>query len=172
MAHRAPLLIEQYSPAWPMTFERERERLLAQLPAGFVLEHIGSTSVPGLAAKSIIDMMLGGPDLAAVDQVVPRLQSLGYDYRPEHEVAFPQRRFLALPLSRPRHFHLHAVQTGAAFWNEHLAFRDRLRADAELADAYAALKRELARQYGDDREGYTLAKSDFIRVALMGKTHR
>ena len=168
MAHRAPIVISPYSDAWPRCFAKERDRLLAALPEGFEIEHVGSTSVPGLAAKPIIDMLLGAASLDAIDAVIPVLGSLGYDYRPEHEATFPQRRFLAAPLVRPRRFHLHGVVQGGAFWRDHIAFRDRLRGSAALAAEYAALKRRLARACGDDRGGYTHAKSAFILGVLSG----
>jgi GrpB-like predicted nucleotidyltransferase (UPF0157 family) len=169
MAHRAPVVIANHDERWPGLFAAERARLLGALPAGFEIEHVGSTSVPGLAAKPIVDMLLGGADLAAVDRVLPLLAQLGYDYRPEHEAVLPQRRYLGYPLTRPRQFHLHGVQQGGAFWREHLCFRDRLRAHPTLAAAYAALKRSLAQRFGEDREGYTAAKTGFIQRVLAGQ---
>ena len=168
MAHRAPLIIADYSDDWPRQFAAERNRLLAALPTGFDVEHVGSTAVPDLAAKPIIDLMLGAASLSDIEQVLPLLQGLGYDYRPEHEVALPERRFLAWPMTRPRQFHLHAVEIGSPFWHDHLRFRDRLRADPELAQHYAQLKRALAKRHGDDRAAYTEVKSGFIRDVLAG----
>ncbi|MDO5506612.1 MAG: GrpB family protein [Pseudoxanthomonas suwonensis] len=165
-AHRAPLVVQPWSEAWPRMFEQERERLLAALPAGFVIEHVGSTAVPELAAKPIVDMLLGASRLEAVDAVLPVLAGLGYDYRPEHEDAFPDRRFLAWPMTRPRRFHLHGVRIGGEFWQSHLAFRDRLRADTGLAGEYGTLKQRLVQAFGDDRAGYTAAKSPFIQQVL------
>lgn len=167
MAHRAPVIIEKYNPGWPSIFRREQDALRAVLPQHFVIEHIGSTAVPGLAAKPIIDMMLGAHSLLEIDAVIPELKELGYEYLPQNEIDFPQRRFLAKPVVRPRHFHLHCVAMDDLFWNERLVFRDLLRADAELASDYAALKMELAKVFGDDRAGYTHAKSNFVRKAVQ-----
>lgn len=162
MAHRAPVILVPYTPSWRERFHEERRILAEVLPQHFVIEHIGSTAVVGLAAKPIIDIMIGANSLAEIEQVIPALERLGYEYLPQNEAAIPERRFLAKPIVRPRHFHLHCVVLGGKFWREHLAFRDRLRADPALAQEYEALKLRLAQQFGDDRAGYTDAKSDFI----------
>lgn len=167
MAHRAPVEIVPYSPSWAACFAAERGRLAAAFPpAVFRIEHIGSTAVPGLGAKPIIDVLVGGPTLAAVDACIPAMASLGYQYMPEHETTLPQRRFFAWPATRPRQFHVHAVATDSPFFAEHMRFRDALRADARLAAEYHALKVALAARFGDDRDGYTDAKGDFIAHVL------
>ncbi len=169
MAHRAPIIIMPYDHRWPRLFAEEREHLKAVFPTSlFTLEHVGSTSVTGLAAKPIIDMMLGAPSLREIEVQIEQLIDLGYQYIPYHEQTFPQRRFFAKPVERPRHFHLHSVVIGKTFWREHIAFRDALRSSQKLADEYERLKRALATSFGDDREGYTHAKSDFIRWVING----
>ncbi len=85
---------------------------------------------------------------------------------PEHEAVLPQRRFFAKPVIRPRLFHVHAVAMDNPFFVEHLRFRDALRADPRLAVEYFSLKVELAARFGDDREGYTDAKSSFIQSVV------
>lgn len=174
MNHRAPVVIESYDPDWPAAFEAERGRLLAVLgdPA-FRIEHVGSTSVPGLGAKPIIDMLLGGPSLEAVEARIPDLCACGYDYIPEHEAVLPQRRYLAWPRTRPRRFHLHGVVRGGDFWVDHLLFRDALRASPDRAAAYLALKHELAGRFQDDRESYTEGKTAFItEVVALARAGR
>ena len=166
MAHRAPIIIVPYRSEWPQMFADEQERLTLQLPAKIKLEHIGSTSVVGLEAKPIVDIMLGAQSLVEVEALLPTLEALGYEYLPETEQQLPMRRFLAFPNTRPRAIHLHAVALDSDFWREHVAFRDALRKDAHLARAYGALKRQLACKYGDDRAGYTEAKSAFIYEVL------
>ena len=166
MAHRAPLIITSYNPSWPTMFREEQRLLMSVLPEHFEVEHIGSTAVPGLSAKPILDVMIGAPSLPAIDAVIPALEELGYEYLPQNEATIPDRRFLAKPLVRPRHFHVHAVALDGRFWREHLLFRDLLRADAVLASEYDALKRSLAERFGDDRAGYTEAKSSFILSAI------
>lgn len=168
MAHRAPVVIAPYDDQWPVRFHEESKALASVLPRHFVLEHMGSTAVPGMPAKPIIDMLLGAGSLADIERVIPALERLGYEYIARHEAGIPERRFLAKPVVRPRGFHLHGVVMGGTIWNEQLRFRDLLRADAALAARYAGLKRHLARVFGDDRAGYTDAKRDFIHAALRG----
>lgn len=168
MKHRAPVVIAPHSEQWRGQFREERRLLLSVLPAHFRLEHIGSTSVPGMPAKPIIDMMLGARSLSEIQTCIPELGRLGYEYMPQHELELPERRFFAKPLVRPRHFHLHAVVAESSFWCEHLKFRDLLREDRTLADDYAKLKYRLAQAFGDERDGYTNAKTAFIHKAIHG----
>ncbi len=164
-----PVVIAPYDPAWPERFERERAGLLALFEPGTArVEHVGSTAVPGLGAKPIIDMLLGVERIEAVEARIPRLEARGYAYLAEHEAALPERRFFARPRVPPRAFHLHAVELSTPFWERHLRFRDALRARPELAHEYEALKTDLARRLGADRDRYTEAKTAFIEAALAG----
>ena len=166
MAHRAPVVVAPYSDEWPQLFEAEREALMESFEAKCSIEHIGSTAVPGLAAKPIIDMMLGIVALADLGASMNDMRDRGYAYLPEAECAVPDRRFFAKPVTRPRQFHLHVVAVDGAFWKRHLAFRDALRGDRDLARSYASLKGHLAARFGDDREGYTNAKGPFIQAVV------
>lgn len=169
MTHPGPIEIVPYSALWPQWFTAERGVLASVFSSPDIqIEHIGSTAVPGLSAKPIVDILLGAPSLAAIEARIPALVALDYQYMPEHEAVLPQRRFLAKPQLRPRRFHVHAVERGSEFWSAHLAFRDALRSDSELASAYERLKRDLAVQFGFDRAGYTEAKSAFIQAVLVG----
>ncbi|APV50034.1 hypothetical protein BWI17_10270 [Betaproteobacteria bacterium GR16-43] len=157
-----PVVIEPYREAWPAAFEQERTRLAAAFaPVDVSIEHIGSTAVPGLGAKPIVDILVGAGSLPAIESRIPALQAMGYRYFPEHEAALPMRRYLDRD-----GFHVHAVEQGSAFWNDHLAFRDALRADARLRDEYHLLKRRLAAKFGADRAGYTDAKAAYIRTLV------
>ena len=163
----AALVIAHYSPEWPREFERERAaiaRLLAPLPMH--IEHIGSTSVPGMPAKPIIDIMLGVPSLADIEARIELVEQLGYTHLPEMRELMPDNRFFAKPVSMPRHFHLHAVEYDGEFWRDHIAFRDMLRADNELARDYAALKNRLADEFAFQPKRYTDAKGPFINAAV------
>jgi GrpB-like predicted nucleotidyltransferase (UPF0157 family) len=169
MTHRAEIVLVPYSSAWPILFEEERRRLLQIFFGERVkIEHVGSTSVPGLGAKPIIDILLGAENLSVIEAKIERLEAAGYEYRPEHEVTLPERRFFAKPKKRPRTFHVHAVQIGGRFWADHIWFRDALRRSPGLARRYFELKTELARRYVHDRESYTEAKGPFIRSVLEG----
>ena len=167
MTDRGEVQVVPYSPEWPRRFEAERAVLATVFaPGEFRIEHIGSTAVPGLSAKPIVDVLVGAATLADIEARVPAMAAQGYQYVPELEAVLPQRRFLAKPKVRPRQFHVHAVELGSRFWAEHLQFRDALRADPDLAAEYAALKLKLAARFGDDRKGYTDAKDPFIRSVL------
>jgi GrpB-like predicted nucleotidyltransferase (UPF0157 family) len=162
------LVIAPYSPEWPREFDRERSALEAALaPLVVRIEHIGSTSVPGMSAKPIIDIMVGAPSLADIEQRAPSIQQLGYEHLPEMRELMPDNRFFAKPSSLPRRFHLHAVEYEGEFWRDHIAFRDALRADAKLAADYLALKSDLAAQFKLQPKRYTDAKGPFINAAVQ-----
>lgn len=159
-----------YSPLWPAVFDIEKSRLVDIFGADAVLiEHVGSTAVPGLGAKPIIDILLGAPTLAIVERHIPELIESGYRYVPEFERAIPQRRYFVKVHGQPGHFNLHAVVYDTPFWKDHIAFRDILREDPGLAERYWRLKNALAARFRKDREAYSDAKSEFIRNALARK---
>lgn len=158
-----------YSPDWPQQFQVLRAELLSVLPTCFV-EHIGSTAVPGLCAKPIIDLLVGADSLKTIEDHIPAIVQLGYVYKPEHESVLPERRYFSRSIldgdGSFHGVHVHAVVHGESFWQRHIAFRDALRADTTLAHAYATLKRALATEHADDREAYTDAKAPFIEAVL------
>lgn len=155
----APVEIVAYNPAWPALYATERERLMPLL-AGAEIHHFGSTAVPGLAAKAVIDMIVLVGDL---DAPVPALVSnAGYEFPVAFNATLTHRRFLCYPTASFRTHHLHLVDRREEL-KRRLRFRDRLRGDRALAQEYATLKRALAERHRDDREAYTEAKADFIR---------
>ena len=132
-----------------------------------MVEHIGSTSVPGLAAKPVIDVLLGASSLADVEAKIKPLSEKGYSYISKYERKLPMRRyFVKKPLSASLPIHLHAVELGCSLWQEHLAFRDTLRADPAVLSQYEALKLRLAQEFSDDKSAYTAAKEPFIQSIL------
>ena len=154
-----------YDPAWPRLFDEEARRLREALGAGLAaLEHIGSTAVPGLAAKPILDIAAAVADLSGLPALVAALEAAGYAYKGEY--GLPGRHFFTL--GDPARVHLHVVVQGSGHWSSWIALRDRLRADPDLRARYAALKAGLAAQHARDRDAYTAAKSGFIREALEG----
>lgn len=159
-----PVVIADYDPAWPDQYESLHAAIALMLGKLAVsIEHIGSTSVPGLAAKPTIDILVGVETLDKADLCVPLLVSLGYTYAPGLEDEMPFRRYFSMAGSGNQPgVHIHLVETSHRFYQRHLDFRDYLRAHAEAAAEYGALKRRLAEQYGDDRGGYTDAKTAFI----------
>ena len=150
--------------SWPAKFAAEAARLRAALPAGLIrsIDHIGSTAVPGLAAKPIIDIMLELTDFASVGETVPVLEALGYAFWGDNPD--PHHRFFVLgmpPFGTGRTHHVHIYEL-AATRERHLRFRDLLRTDPQAVVAYAALKHRLAAAHRSDREAYTRAKAAFI----------
>lgn len=159
-----PVVIVDYEPGWPRAFDEEKARLLAAIGPHIVgVEHVGSTAVPGLAAKPIIDILIGLRRLSDAVFCIPPLESMGYEYLPQREMETPERKFLAKPRTKPRSHHIHMVEVGSDFWERHLLFRDHLRANPDAAAEYEALKRDLAAKFGEDRDAYTEGKTEFIR---------
>ena len=158
--------IADYDPAWPAAFERERD-LIADALADLALaiEHVGSTAVPGLGAKPIIDITVGVHRLGEGEKCVRPMESLGYEHR--GEAGIPGRLYFSKPTTRPRTHQLHIVEYGGDFWQRHILFRDYLREHPEAAREYCELKVRLAARFGDDRIAYTEAKSEFIESALI-----
>jgi GrpB-like predicted nucleotidyltransferase (UPF0157 family) len=160
--------VVDYDPAWPATFRAESARLATFFPTGCIrrIEHIGSTAVPGLAAKPVIDILVGVDDLDFVDRVVaPLMEAAGYDYflRPAFGDQGPRYPwFVGRNQSGGRISHIHVVSIDDASHWDRVLFRDYLRAHPDTAREYEALKRGLAAEHSDDRESYTLAKGAFI----------
>ena len=163
-----PIVIADYDGRWPEMYEGERARILDAV--GHVIlavEHIGSTAVPGLGAKPIIDMMAGVRDMADSLTCIGPLRHLGYEYHYWPE--YPERCvFLDGPMGAGPH-HLHMTEIESDFWREKLLFRDYLRKHADVAQEYFRLKTEWAAKYGADREkyeDYTEAKTAFIQGVI------
>jgi GrpB-like predicted nucleotidyltransferase (UPF0157 family) len=155
-----------YDHRWPTAFERESHLIALALAPWLVgpIAHIGSTAVPGLAAKPVIDIMAPVESLAASLSAIAAAQHLGYvhfPYKPE------LMHWFCKPSPAVRTHHLHLVPVGSALWQDRLAFRDALRADPNLRAEYHVLKLRLASQHRHDREAYTEAKSPFVAKVLQ-----
>lgn len=160
-------IIAPSSPEWPQLFLTLRDELRAAFASTPVeIEHIGSTSVPGLAAKPVIDILVGAASLADIESRIPALIAAGFTYRPEHEDALPMRRYFTKTQPGSLRVHVHAVERSGQLWRDHLAFRDALRSDDALRDRYQALKLELAQRFAHDKVAYTDAKGPFIRKTI------
>ena len=161
-AHRSP----ERTIALIRKYEAEKARILAAIGRWLVaIEHVGSTAVPGLGAKPIIDITAAIRSLSDTPQCVEPLRAIGYEYVPEFEADLPERRYFRKGPPED-HYHLHMVEQTSEFWARHLLFRDTLRAHPEVAREYERLKRELAARFGSDREGYTDAKTEFIESTI------
>lgn len=155
----APIEIVAYDPAWPGRFDDEFARLAPLLP-GAEIHHIGSTAVPDLAAKPVIDIMALVSDLDEPIQTL--VEHAGYEYPPAYNRELNRCRWLCKPSASHRTHHLHLV-IDRDFLDRRLRFRDRLRRDHALREAYAELKRDLAARNREDRATYGAAKSGFIK---------
>jgi GrpB-like predicted nucleotidyltransferase (UPF0157 family) len=154
-----------YDETWPQLYEAEVARIEPMLSvAGIRLEfhHTGSTSIPGMPAKPIIDILAGIRQLDVRQRAIDTLQLAGYVHRGEQGIE--GRDFFRR--GAPRKYHLHLTDVGSSFWRDHLAFCDFLRANPETASAYARLKLELAARYPRDRPAYIDGKTSFVENVL------
>jgi GrpB-like predicted nucleotidyltransferase (UPF0157 family) len=160
-----PVRIAPYDPRWPARFEEERAALADVIGDWVVggIHHVGSTAVPGLDAKPVIDILVGVSDLRSSLECIEPLAELGYVYAPYRA---SEMHWFCKPDPTRRTHHLHLVPTGSRRFREELAFRNHLRSHPEMAAEYAALKVKLAARFGSDREAYTEAKEGFIRAVL------
>ena len=149
-----------YDPSWPARFEEERAAVEAAIEpwlAGQV-EHVGSTAVPGLEAKPTIDLLAPVHDLEDARAAIEALAAIGYVHAPHR----PFMHWLCKPSAAVRTHHLALIELTHPEFAARLRFRDRLRAEPELAAEYAALTRRLAVEHPDDREAYTEGKAEFV----------
>lgn len=166
MAEAAPIYIAEYDPEWPRLFEAEARRLRAALgEVALRVDHVGSTAVPGMAAKPVIDIQISVADIEDRDAFEAPLARLGYRHHPvPDEAVYP---FFHLPEVWPHTHHLHVCQAGSSEERRHLAFRDLLRERPEVARDYERFKSELAARHSaadfETRGAYAEAKTAFIR---------
>jgi GrpB-like predicted nucleotidyltransferase (UPF0157 family) len=158
------VIVRDYDSRWPAEYERERAILTEMLGAAVdQIEHVGSTAVPGLAAKPLVDIALGFVDRSLLDEARTRLQAAGYDDR--GDLGDKGGVVLAKARESERTHILHLVLLRSDQWRRFLGFRDALRADPELRERYGMLKQGLARQFPDDRDAYLSGKVDFVEIA-------
>jgi GrpB-like predicted nucleotidyltransferase (UPF0157 family) len=160
-----PITLVDYDPGWVEAYENE-ERQIQNIAGEHIeeIEHIGSTSIPGLAAKPIIDIMAGVETLEDADRCIEPLQTLGWIYASEFEESIPHRRYFRKTNAENHTHHLHMVEITSEWWDRHILFRDYLREHPDVAREYKDLKRELAERHRWDVDEYAGAKTDFIRT--------
>ena len=165
MERTEPVEIVNYDLAWPAQFAALAARVHTAFADGplLAIEHVGSTAVVGLAAKPIIDMVVILPTLDALPDAVDRLASLGYIH--EGNGGVPGRESFRWPSGEPRH-HLYVCACDCPEYRRHIAFRNYLRQHLDTAQAYAALKRDLAARFRDDRAAYSTGKTEFVEATL------
>lgn len=169
MTTNTSIIISAYNPEWPQIFLHEKTALHAALADWDIsIEHIGSTAVPGLRAKPVIDILLGVKQLSEVNaDFIQKLEMLGYEYVPEYEKEIPERRYFRKNNTHGIRIHqIHVTQKDSPFWHRHIKFRDYLRTHPAAAKEYEELKKKLAKKYTDTQE-YARAKSDFIKSILF-----
>ncbi len=164
------IIIAPYDPAWPEQFAAEAERIRQVFgKLALRIEHVGSTSVPGLAAKPVIDIQVSVPSLEPRNFYCTRLADLGYTHFPlgEFDLVYP---FFKRPAEWPSSHHIHLCVSGSEQERNHLAFRDYLRRQPAAAAEYVGLKRELAAAHDgltmESQERYSLAKTEFVHSVL------
>jgi GrpB-like predicted nucleotidyltransferase (UPF0157 family) len=163
------IIIVKYNPVWKLLFQEETTRIRRVLDTNLItrIEHFGSTAVAGLAAKPIIDLLIGVESLSKAKQItISPLESLGYAYWRDNPD--PQRMFFVkgLPPNSPRTHHIHMVEPDSILW-ERLLFRDYLCQHPDEAENYAQLKRQLAQSFSNNREAYTQGKTEYIKSVMQ-----
>lgn len=152
-------LVPSHHAEWQEFYRTESATLEKRLSGLFLgIEHVGSTAIPGLWAKPIVDIMIGVRDLARLDEYIARLSAIGYTHK--GEAGIPGRQFFTR--GDPTVAHIHITVHGSEFWREHVIFRDHLAKYPKDREAYEALKKVLAAMYPNDRDAYTEGKSAFI----------
>lgn len=167
---REEVSIVPYDPRWPASFDDEARCLRRRLPESLVarIEHIGSTAVPGLAAKPIVDILVGVKSLEEAREQVPALlEAEGYDYFWRTDVAPPYMWFIRRDAEGRRTHHVHVVGEDSELW-ERLYFRDYLREFPDEARRYEQLKRSLCERHPNDRAAYTVGKAEYVRAVTEG----
>jgi len=158
-----PVEVVDYDARWPAKFKRMRTRLANALGAAALrIEHVGSTAVPGLAAKPIIDIQISVADVEVEDAYRPAIESLGFVLRYREA----GHRYFRPPADRSRDFQIHVCTVGSRWERDHLLFRDFLRTHADEAANYESIKYDVAGHHRSDRIGYMDAKQPYIAAAL------
>jgi GrpB-like predicted nucleotidyltransferase (UPF0157 family) len=159
------IVLEPYNHNWQELFYQEKIALVNKLALYKIeIEHIGSTAIPGIYAKPVIDIMIGVDSLFIADEfLIPIIKTLDYEYISIYEQSIPDRRYFNKNLvDNIRTHQIHLVEYKSEFWNRHLLFRDYLRNNPKIAKEYEQLKLFLAKQYTDTNK-YAAAKNSFIR---------
>ena len=161
------VVLAEYDPRWPDLFETEKKRILGAIgPRALAIEHVGSTAVPGMPAKPVIDMIVGTRNVAATaDDCTAPLQNIGYEYVPKPAL-FDRRFFRRGAWLLDCMYHLHMVEMDGETWHRYTLFRDVMRAYPDVARSYLELKQQLAAEYRFDRAAYTAAKNWFVEGVI------
>jgi len=170
---RGTVKLLPHNPKWTEAFEKEKEVLSKALNGLVVdIQHIGSTSIPGIPAKPIIDISIGIKTMKNSKDFIKIFEDIGYEYRPDFGGPTIQLLFVKGPEEKRTHY-IHLMKYNGSIWINDLAFRDYLRKNKDRAEQYANLKKKLAANFANDRTKYTASKANFIletvRIAKNGK---
>ena len=160
-----PIILVDYDPNWPALFNELRDRVAAALGDLIVIiEHVGSTSIPGCPAKPIIDMDVVISSRTNLPQTIVHLATLGYVHQGDFGIA--GREAFAAPANTFPH-HLYVCISQSEEYHRHILFRDYLRAHPQEVQAYSGLKQKLAHQFPHDRDAYSRGKNEFVAMILQ-----
>lgn len=157
--------LHPYNQNWKNLFNIEKELISSAIQNSNIhIEHIGSTSIEGLSAKPIIDILIGVPDFSKVNDLIAPIETCNYSYISIYEDTMPYRRYFTKSSEDKRTHQIHMVELNSSFWIRHLAFRNYLRENQEEKESYNLLKSELSEKDWDDINDYAQAKTEFIRA--------
>ena len=165
MDRKITILLSDYNPDWTKMYITEKQLISTGFPIkDFLIEHIGSTSVPDLKAKPVIDILIGVSSLPVdIIPIASYFKNLGYEYIEKYNLIMPDRRFFQKDINGKRAYHIHMVTIDSDFWDRHLFFRNQLRENSAIRQQYEKLKTDLSKQQWDSSNDYADAKSDFIK---------
>lgn len=162
---RGSVKLENYNEKWKDIFEEESKLISSKLNKFLIdIQHTGSTAIPGIVAKPIIDIAVAIDSLSNVEKIIQLLHELGYNYRGEQGI--PGRHLFAKGTEENRTHYLHIMEKGHPEWKNHILFRDYLKSNPKVTKEYEKVKRELAKKYETDRGKYTEGKSKFIQKVI------
>lgn len=163
---RGTVQLVPYDPEWAKLFEEEREAIQKVLGDRAVdVEHIGSTAIPGMLAKPILDLQVAVGSLDDYEQYTPELEKLGYQFMRDNRDELEHILYIKGPEEKRTHY-LKLTTMDTDFWKEHILFRDYLISDPDWAEQYKELKQKLLEKHGSERENYTKEKENFIKETL------
>ncbi len=164
MSSEDPIIVVDYNANWSNQYKQEKQQIFLALGDTVTnIQHIGSTAVPGLAAKPVIDILLGLKQIPPLPMQISSLEAVGYSYC--GELGIPGRHYFRKGM--PRTYQIHAVLVNSEFWERHILFRDFLRSHPQAAQRYETLKRKLAQEFESDRTSYTNSKTPLIEQLLV-----
>ena len=158
---RGIVILKDYNKEWSKLFDKEA-KLISSIISNYLvnIQHIGSTAIPGIVAKPIIDIAIGIDDLSNIKQIITLLEEGGYEYRGEQGI--PDRHLFVKGNEECRTHHIHVMVNTSYEWKKHILFRDYLKSNPKVAKQYSELKKRLAAKFEFDREKYTNGKEEFI----------